>query len=215
MWELSPQIISKSSSPEAFHIYLPKVYSLIVVPMEKEIRSLMLTFRQHSESTLFASDLRFSISKSTTDDIQNTFKFLKQDQNGGQKPDEVLEVLNQKLKKMVNKYSDVLKYFIENQTSDDFSGKINVCVALYFASYYHIRNLSCRKYLSQFLTNKMEVEDGLIEFMKLWESTEKERISGIKEKTVMKFTDPATDFDSYFFYTKKVEEQCMTSPIKF
>jgi hypothetical protein len=69
MWELSPQIISKASSPEAFHTYLPKVYSLIVVPMEKEIRSLMLMFRQHSESTLFASDLRFSISKSTTDDI--------------------------------------------------------------------------------------------------------------------------------------------------
>jgi len=66
---------------------------------------------------------------------------LKQDQNGGQKPDEVLEVLNQKLKNMVTKYSDALKYFIENQTSDDFSGKINVCVALYFASYYHIKNL--------------------------------------------------------------------------
>jgi hypothetical protein len=69
MWELSPQIISKASSPEAFHCYLPKIYSQIIVPMEKEIRSLMLMFRQHSESTLFASDLRFSISKSTTDDI--------------------------------------------------------------------------------------------------------------------------------------------------
>lgn len=138
---------------------------------------------------------------------------MKQDQNGGQKPDEVLEVLNQKLKKMVTKYSDLLKYFIENQTSDDFSGKINVCVALYFASYYHIKNLSCRKYLSQFINSKME--DGLLEFMKLWEYTEKERISGIKEKTVKKFTDPATDFNSYFFNTKKVEEQCMTSPIKF
>jgi len=40
--------------------------------------------------------------------------------------------------------------------------------------------------------------------MKLWDSTEKERISGIKDKTVRKFTDPATDFNSYFFNTKKV-----------
>ena len=79
---------------------------------------------------------------------------MKQDQNGGQKPDEVLEVLNQKLKKMVTKYSDALKHFIENRTSDDFSGKINVCVALYFASYYHIKNLSCRKYLSQFIDSQ-------------------------------------------------------------
>ena len=79
---------------------------------------------------------------------------MKQDQNGGQKPDEVLEVLNQKLKKMVTKYSDALRLFIENRTSDDFSGKINVCVALYFASYYHIKNLSCRKYLSQFIDSK-------------------------------------------------------------
>ncbi len=114
LWELSPQILQKASSTDAFHSYLPIIYTSIVVPMEKDIRSLMLTFRQHSESTLFASDLRFSISKQTTDDIQSTFKFLKQDQNGGQKPDEVLEVLNQKLKKMVFKYSEVLKNLIES-----------------------------------------------------------------------------------------------------
>lgn len=58
------------------------------------------------------------------------------------------------------------------------------------------------------------MEDGLIEFMKLWDHIEKERIAGIKEKTVKKFT-AAADFDSYFFNTKKVEEQCMTAPIKF
>ncbi len=63
IWDLSPQIITKASSPEAFHIYLPKVYLKIVVPMEQEIRSLMFMFRQHSESALFASDLKFSISK--------------------------------------------------------------------------------------------------------------------------------------------------------
>lgn len=104
---------------------------------------------------------------------------------------------------MIHKYSDLLKSLIEYETSDDFSGKINVCVALYFASYYHIKNLSCRKYLSQFINSKME--DGLIEFMKLWEHTEKDRIVGIKENTVKKFTAPS-DFDSYFFHTKKVEE---------
>jgi hypothetical protein len=38
IWELSPQIISKASSPDAFHTYLPIVYTSIVVPMEKEIR---------------------------------------------------------------------------------------------------------------------------------------------------------------------------------
>ena len=41
--------------------------------------------------------------------------------------------------------------------------------------------------------------------MKLWEHTERERIKGIKENTVKKFTS-AIDFESYFTHTKKVEE---------
>jgi hypothetical protein len=41
--------------------------------------------------------------------------------------------------------------------------------------------------------------------MKLWEHTERERIKGIKENTVKKFT-AAIDFESYFTHTKKVEE---------
>lgn len=86
---------------------------------------------------------------------------------------------------MVARYSNELKNLIDNHTSDDFSGKINMSVALYFASYYHIKNVSCRKYLSQFVDGRKDGGGGgLVEFMQLWESNERARIAKIKDTTV-------------------------------
>lgn len=80
--------------------------------MEKALRSIMFIFRQHSESALFASDLRFHISGLTTDDISSTFKYLKPSSFGGQKPEEALSILNMKLHVLIDEYRFKLEELI-------------------------------------------------------------------------------------------------------
>ena len=86
-----------------------------------------------TESALFASDLRFHISSATTDDISSTFKYLKPDTLGGQKPDEALSILNMKLSAMVVKYRTVLRQLIDNALTTDVNAEVNLSVALYLA----------------------------------------------------------------------------------
>jgi len=114
---------------------------------------------------------------------------------------------------MLARYKEELRQLIEeaNCDSSEFSGEINVCVALYFASYFQIKNLSCRKYLHQFRDAK---EGGLVRFIALWDQHEKARLANIKEKVVQRFT-ANPDFESYFAETKRVEEKCMSAPKKF
>lgn len=85
------------------------MYLKIVAPMEKQIRSLMFVFRQHTESALFASDLRFEISGKNTEDIQSNI--LK---SGGPlcESDEALSILNMKLKVLVSKFKAKLQALI-------------------------------------------------------------------------------------------------------
>ena len=132
-WELDPRLLAKASSPQLLHGYLVPVFEQVVLPMERMIRNLMFIFRQLTESALFASDLRFHISSATTDDISSTFKYLKPDTLGGQKPDEALSILNMKLSAMVVKYRTVLRQLIDNALTTDVNAEVNLSVALYLA----------------------------------------------------------------------------------
>ena len=149
-WELDHRILSKVSSKESLLTYLVPVFTTIVVPMERQIRTLMFMFRQHTEAALFASDLKFHISSSTTEDIQSTFKFMKPEPIGGTKPDEALSILNMKLQSMVAQFKEVLNSHITQSQATDMSAEMNICVALYFTSYFHLKNISCRKFLQTF-----------------------------------------------------------------
>jgi hypothetical protein len=66
--------------------------------MEKQLRTLMFIFRQHSEAALFASDLKHSIALHTSDDTFANFKIHNAQPLGASaKPDEALNILNLKL----------------------------------------------------------------------------------------------------------------------
>lgn len=145
-WELDDKILKKASSREHIVRYLGPVYSKVVQPMERQIRSLMFLFRQHSEAALFASDLKFHISAATTDDIQTSLKFAKGDPFSGAKPDEALAILNMKLTSLTRHFKTALKALIQDQ-QEDMNAETNICVALYVASYFHFKNASCQAFI--------------------------------------------------------------------
>ena len=82
-WELDKGILAKITSYANFIGYLQPVYERIVRPMEWQIRELMFVFRQHSEAALFASDLSFHISGSSTDDIASAMRCMRPDNMSG------------------------------------------------------------------------------------------------------------------------------------
>jgi hypothetical protein len=52
---------------------LTPVLEKIVLPMEKSLHGIMFTFRQLTEATLFASDLKYPVIGATTDDVKCNF----------------------------------------------------------------------------------------------------------------------------------------------
>lgn len=104
----------------------------------------MHLFRQHTESALFASDLKFHISSLTTDDITSSLKYLRPEPIGGAKPEESLQILNFKLDAMVSNYRLKLRELIDKASNSDVNAERNICLALYFVSYFHLKNQSCQ-----------------------------------------------------------------------
>lgn len=206
-WDLDDKIISKASSKELLLKYLEPVYTRIVQPMERQIRSLMFLFRQHTEAALFASDLKFHISCATTEDIQSSLKFAKGDPFSGAKPDEALTILNMKLTTMTRTFKGLLKSLIEELGSDssDFTLETNVSVALYMASYFHVKNLSCRAFVESCGENP-----NLLAFMKAWQADEHTRLAKVKPKAITRLMK--SQFTTYLEETRAIEESAMTNP---
>jgi hypothetical protein len=74
-----------------------------------------------------------------------------------------------------------------------------LAVALYLATYFHIDNISCKKY---YQTYKEDL--NFIHFLKLWSSYDKEKKDAVKEtswKARMK------DFDEYVKISKTIENK--------
>lgn len=166
-WTLDEKILNKASSKDLLISYLEPVYTKIVQPMERQIRSLMFLFRQHTEAALFASDLKFHISSATTEDIHTSLKFAKADALSGAKPDEALSILNMKLTAMQKTFKGKLRTLIDSLQTEpmDLNIETNVCVALYLASYFHIKNPSCRAFAESCGDNAK-----LLAFMKAWQA---------------------------------------------
>ena len=134
---------------------------------------------------------------------------MKSEPLGGTKPDEALSILNLKLSNMVEDFRLKLRELIANSSLEDLNAELNICVALYFCSYFHIKNASCRSFLA-----KLETKDhSLLSFLKAWELSESTRLSKVKDSTRDKFAK--CDFDTYLYEIQRVEEQAMTNPKRF
>ena len=92
----------------------------------------------------------------------------------------------------------------------DINAEINTCVALYFASYFHMRNENCRAYIARCVDLK---DESISPFLQLWGENEKQRLSKIKE--VHKERLLKSKFEDYFEETKRIEEKALTSPNTF
>lgn len=103
------------------------------------------------------------------------------------------------LKQVVSQFKQTLTTLIKDSEQVDLNASINIAVALYFVSYFHMQNHSCRQYL---LKNGKDPE--VLKFIKLWNSTESARLEKIKESTKKKFIK--CPFDTFFNETLRVEE---------
>lgn len=86
-------------------------------------------------------------------------------------------------------------------------------MALYFATYFHLKNASCRKYLQSVMKSQSQADHKpLLDFIKLWESSEKTRLADIKPTTLQKFSGAACTFQVYLDETQRIEDSITTNP---
>ena len=81
---------------------------------------------------------------------------------------------------MVSKWKD----------AGDLNAEINIAVAIYFCTYFHLKNPSCKRYISQIFKNSGAREDceSLVAFIKAWEAHELSLVSAVKPSTLAAFT---------------------------
>ena len=97
--------------------------------------------------------------------------------------------------------------------SGDLNADINIAVAIYFGTYFHLKNLSCKRYISQiFKSCGPEDQESLVGFIKAWEAHELSLASAVKPSTLAAFTGLCTSFQVFMDETKKVENSLMTHP---
>lgn len=213
-WDLDSRILSKATTPEHMLVYADLAFTKIVLPLDRHIRTLMFMFRQHTEAALFASDLKFHISASTTEDVQSSVRLLKPDAISGAKPDEALTILNFKLSRMVQDFKRKVKVLLEDLQVDDtysydFNIATNLAVAIYFASYFHLKNQACRRFIGQHSQN-----GHLMDFLRSWENAYNERVDKVKNPDT-KSKLLKGDFQTFLDEMRLIEEQAMTNPKRF
>ena len=70
------------------------------------------------------------------------------------RPDEALAILNMKLSSLVDKYRNIFYSMVtDGKAAGDMNAEVNIAVALYFCTYFHLQNLSCKRYISQVSKN--------------------------------------------------------------
>jgi len=118
--------------------------------------------------------------------------------------------LNMKLHAMVDKFKGILTDFIKSSPESDIDAESNIVVALYFVSYFHPKNTSCREFLR---TALQPADKGieLLRFLRAWAADESERKSKVREPD--RFM--TSDFEQYLAEFGKVEEQAMVNPKRF
>jgi hypothetical protein len=80
-----------------------------------------------------------------------------------------------KLSQIVEKYREAYRELVvQGEARGDFNAEINVAVSIYFCTYFHLQNLSCKRYLSKLFKSGNHDQDGLLAFIKAWEAHEKE-----------------------------------------
>lgn len=184
-YKLDQRILSKITNPSKFHTYLPIVFQRIVKPMEQQLKSLMVVFKLSNEAAIFASDLKHRLFEDSM--YRNEI---------GVRPEDSLIILNQKLFGLIEKYQGILNEMIAESTEKDFKAQAHLSIAVYFASYFHQENESCKIYLS-----KNSSDEGLKKFVQMWDYNEKKKTEGIKET----FRTKMRDFN-YFINTSKIIE---------
>jgi len=54
-----------------------------------------------------------------------------------------------KLSSLVDKYRDVFLQMVNSgKEAGDINAEINIAVAIYFCTYFHLQNQSCKRYIS-------------------------------------------------------------------
>ena len=95
----------------------------------------------------------------------------------------------------------------------DFNAEINIAVAIYFTTYFHLKNASSKRYISQiFKKSSREECESLVAFIKAWEAHELSLASAVKPSTLAAFTGVCNSFQVFLDETKKVENSLMTHP---
>ena len=95
----------------------------------------------------------------------------------------------------------------------DFNAEINIAVAIYFTTYFHLKNASSKRYISQiFKKSSREECESLVAFIKAWEAHELSLASAVKPSTLAAFTGVCSSFQVFLDETKKVENSLLTHP---
>ena len=122
----------KIEEPE-WHSYLSVAFEEIVVPMNLEIKEIMVQYKILNEGELYCTNLEYNLE----DDKQS--KLIG---DPGQKGEDSVKAINAKLKEMQEKFSK-LKDSLSNQKNFNPKG---FAIAIYFASYYNPENAGFEHY---------------------------------------------------------------------
>lgn len=123
---------SRTEEPE-WHSYLSVAFEEIVVPMNLEIRQIMVQYKILNEGELYCTNLEYNLE----DDKQS--KLIG---DPGQKGEDSVKAINAKLKEMQEKYSKLKDSLISAKRCNP----IGFAKAVYFASYYNPDNYAFRSY---------------------------------------------------------------------
>ncbi len=128
---------TKIEEPE-WHSYLSVAFEEIVVPMNLEIRQIMVQYKILNEGELYCTNLEYNLE----DDKQS--KLIG---DPGQKGEDSVKAINAKLKEMQEKYSKLK----DSLTSSKNFNPIGFAKAIYFASYYNPSNHLFQYYGSSYI----------------------------------------------------------------
>ena len=138
-YELDKRIVAQAQNPALMHSYLSGVNSSIVQPMIKKLKQLMMEFNFASEAEIFASDLRFKMFDSTSDNRYSCNIPLKNEESMNR----IKGKLDRLIQRFKSKFNDLAETHRQGQGErgiKDADSEVNLAVAVYLATYLDVND---------------------------------------------------------------------------
>lgn len=128
-YQIDMKILKMAKNPDHMTRYLNICSTTIVEPMNRELKLIMRMFKIATESEIFCNDLSYKFLH--CDDDKNKFNTKRENDI-----DDSKEHYYSFKKVIVDTFKEKFKFLIENHLARDPDAKLNLSVALYFATYY-------------------------------------------------------------------------------